>query len=492
MLFAVHFGVSVSVMFTYVISIVMMVAGSFLGGEGIDIFVRPTHFLRKPQKCALRGLPVLLGSNIFLVVTGSVMLSLIMSLMILAVIVTASNLKLRLLNEPLVFTDFSLVGSFIRHPRFYLQGIPFFLRIVVLVVGVLLVCLLIRASSSEMGLRYVGLVGMFVSGAILWKLLVSYGCLDSQSPVLWSDIRDHGLLPTLLLYAVRWRHLSSLPDRSALQERLGAPDAVVIIQCESFANPADLDESWEELPFLSRYQKEAVQWGRFFPSGLGAYTMRSEYGVLCGDDEEDLSYRCFDPFLTADQSPSHALPNRLQHFYRKALFLHPYDMRFYGRHKTMPRWGFTDIVGCERFSESDRVGPYVGDASLADFLLDYLKQNERCLAYCVTIENHGPWKRGRIGQASGEEAWHQHAKHGDEMLHKLVEGIKESGRDVFLAFFGDHRPALKALPPVEGLERSTPYVMLRPNGPKGNDVSSEPVDVTPAELHRSILRHVSS
>lgn len=481
-----------TVMFTCIMSILIVIGVGFVIGEGMDMFVCPVRFLRRRSLFFLRSIPVLFSSSFFLVLTGSTPISLLISAVLLGILVTASNLKLRLLNEPLVFTDFSLLGAFVRHPRFYLQGIPVFLRVVALTGGAFLVYLLIRASSAAMLPRYAGLAGTVIFAILLWVLVTREGRINDEPPALWDDVHNHGLLPVLMSYAVRCRSLPALSPRLPLPRAQGAPDAVIIVQCESFADPAELNAVWNSLPALTRYQNEAIQWGKLLPSGLGAYTMRSEYGVLCGDDEECLSYRLFDPFLTADQSPSHALPHRLKQFYEKALFLHPYDIRFYGRDRMMPLWGFTDIVSRESFSDDDRVGPYVSDDAVADCLLKHLTENERSLAYCVTIENHGPWKKGRLGRVSGEEAWYEHVRHSDAMLDKLVTGIRESGRDVLLVFFGDHRPALKALPPIEGLERSTPYVMLRPNDPRGRDVSSEPVDVTPAELHRSILRHVSS
>lgn len=474
----------------YIVPLLIMIVGSFFVGEGIDLFIRPFRGLRKPRFILLRALPVMMAGSIFLCLTGAVGISLLLVAVLMSVIVTASNLKMRLLNEPLVFTDLALIGSFFKHPRFYIQGIPLAVRFLSVFGFFILLYLIVLASSLDLRVRLVGVLGAIVSGGLLWRLLERDSDIEARQPALWADIYDNGLLPTLLLYAVRCRKLPSLPVKEALPRTPGAPESVIIIQCESFADPADLKKEWAPLSALLQYKKEAVQWGRFLPSGLGAYTMRSEYGVLCGDDEAALSYRLFDPFLTADQSPSHALPRRLRRFYEKALFLHPYDLRFYGRNRLLPLWGFTDIIGRERFPEGERVGPYVSDRALTAELLRYLQQNNHFLAYCVTIENHGPWKKGRLGQPSGADAWHQHVQNGDAMLRELVEGIRESGRDVMLVFFGDHRPALEPLPAVEGLERSTPYVIMRPNAPEAIKVADNPVDVTPAGLHRSILKHI--
>lgn len=478
-------------MFFFIVSFLFMVGGTFVISEGIDLLVQPRRIVRKTSLILLRYLPVVIACGMFLCLTGSIWLSLLLSAVLMSVVVTASNLKLRLLNEPLVFVDLTLIGAFIKHPRFYLHGLPLLVRLLVVVGGMLLLYLLAWASSSSIMLRVVGLLEAVTSGGLLWWLLERESRSEGLKPDLWADIRNNGLLPTVLLYATRCYRLPPLPSRTALPRNITAPGSVIIIQCESFADPADLEKGWASLPALAQCRKEAVQWGRLLPSGLGAYTMRSEYGVLCGDDEATLSYRLFNPFLTAKQSLSHALPNRLKHFYKKALFLHPYDLRFYGRKYLLPLWGFNDIIGREHFSDLDKIGPYVGDAALTAYLLEYIQRNDRFLAYCVTIENHGPWKKGRLGQSNGAAAWHQHAQNGDTMLRELLTGIKASGRDIMLVFFGDHRPALEVLPAFEGLERSTPYVILRPNAPDGEYKPSDPVDMTPAELHHSILRHVS-
>lgn len=315
-------------------------------------------------------------------------------------------------------------------------------------------------------------------------------------PCLWEDTQKHGLLPTFLLYAFRWTRLRPLPVCPRLSPCETASDAVIVVQCESFTDPAALKRQWSSLPELKRCQTEAVQWGNLLPNGLGgAYTMRSEYGLLCGDDDASLSYRQFDPFLTAQHMASHSLAYRVSALYQNTFFVHPYDMRFYGRDKIMPSLGFGTLIGREAFHNNMKVGPYIGDKSLTEYLSKQIREQDDFFTYCVTIENHGPWKAGRLNKDNGEDAWHEHARHGDEMLGKLYQAIKASGKDIMLVFFGDHRPALGPVPPVEGLERSTPYVILRPGSKvKGElqTVSKAPVPLTPAALHHTILGMISS
>jgi phosphoglycerol transferase MdoB-like AlkP superfamily enzyme len=131
------------------------------------------------------------------------------------------------------------------------------------------------------------------------------------------------------------------------------PELVVVIQCESFADPRDLfGARGEALPALEAARTAAFQWGNLEVSGFGAYTMRTEYGVLFGREEEALGFRRYDPFLTALGEASYALPARLPGWH--ARFVHPHDMRFYGRDAIMPAGGFAELVGEEHFT---RRGP---------------------------------------------------------------------------------------------------------------------------------------
>ncbi|WP_018980652.1 LTA synthase family protein [Saccharibacter floricola] len=472
--------------------IALMILGSALLGEGLDAAVQPRRIGREWRAFPLRFLPVLVASSVFLMMSGSVLIALLMSGLCLGVLAIGSNLKLRLLNEPLVFTDLALLSAFVKHPRFYLQAVPVPLRFVVVAGLLLLLVVLVLLSSLRGYIRLEAAVIGSIAALLLWRMLECQSRVGGPAPALWDDTQRLGLLPVLLLYTCRWARLPPLEEQALVSLSQHAPDGVIIIQCESFADPAKLNPQWAPLPALRRCQQEALQWGELTPSGLGAYTMRSEYSVLCGDSDETLSYRQFDPFLTAHRAPSHGLARKLRDVYPEALFLHPYDMRFYGRQSLMPQLGFTKLVGKEFFTKADQEGPYVSDAALAGFLESIIRNQSRFLTYCVTIENHGPWKKGRLGQKSGAEAWHVHAQHSDAMLGNVYDDIKDSGKDVLLVFFGDHRPALEALPPCKGLKRGTPYVIMRPNAPAMITRQCEPVPLTMAELHQAIVEAVSA
>jgi len=304
-----------------------------------------------------------------------------------------------------------------------------------------------------------------------------------------------GLLPTMLLYWRRWRAEADPqpcpePARDTPDD---APELVVIVQCESFADPVALfGDPARALPGLEAARAAAMQWGNLDVSGFGAYTMRTEYGVLFGRDEAALGFRRYDPLLTARGEGSYALPSRLKGW--RSLFVHPHDMRFYGRHEIMPAAGFAELVGEERFTPpAPGEGRYVTDAAMTEVILQ-LAQDARqpTLIHAVTIENHGPWAPDAHGSGSPDliESYMRLVRHSDAMLTALVQRLSALGRPALLVFFGDHRPSIPGAS-VPGGERHTPYVMIRIDA-AGRVLpgANLRVDLAPAGLHHTLLDFV--
>jgi phosphoglycerol transferase MdoB-like AlkP superfamily enzyme len=271
-------------------------------------------------------------------------------------------------------------------------------------------------------------------------------------------------------------------------------ELVVIVQCESFADPVELTgDAQHTLPELEAFRRLAWQWGDLSVSGFGAYTMRTEYGVLFGRDDAELGFRRYDPFLTAHGETSYALPARLAGFGYHSLFVHPHDMRFYRRDRLMPAIGFDRLIGEASFAAIPRDGHrYINDRALGASISDLLAAAAGpTLIYAVTMENHGPWTKDKLtGSLGGLGAYLRHLRSSDGMLSDLAQYLSTAGRSGLLVFFGDHRPSIPGVTKPGGA-RHTPYVMLRfSDDGHINPGSNRRVDVTPAELHHAILRCV--
>jgi len=479
----------------------LIMALLFAGLIGIDGFARTAgHDVWRSRGWA--GTAILLGAGslalaVCAVLTGAWIPSLVFALSLATILTIGSNIKRQVLGEPLVFTDLALIGAMFRHPQFYLSALRLWQRIVLPLGIAALLGILVLFSTSDLAIRIAAACLAVVSAVLLAGLLRLSGWRElSLSPDLDRDVRRHGLIPTLLVYWSLWRRADLLQACPRLPFRGEANDLVIIIQCESFADPLALFSGHgEALPGLTRARDISWQSGRLMVSGFGAYTMRTEFGVLFGIPEEALGVRRFDPFLTADSMTTWALPHRLDRAEWSTIFVHPHDMRFYGRDRLMPASGFDTIVGEDAFDppvESD--GRYVTDAALCDKLLELAQTREGpALIYAVSIENHGPWAADSSESAEGNKAGYMRLlKRSDAMLERLIETLPKLGRPVVLCFFGDHRPSIP-LVSTPGGERHTPYVVIRFRE-DGSPITRphSPRDLSPAELQTAILEAIGS
>jgi len=442
------------------------------------------------------GLAVLLlaalsGFGVLLTFTGAPFLAAAGVAILAAALSLISNIKRRVLGEPLVFSDFALLGAVFQHPQFYLSALrPW--QAVVLAGGFGgLAVTLVLLSNGALIPRLAGAGLMLGAGTALALALARLGRTGFAAvPDPEADVARLGLLPCLLAHWRGWRASFDPQPCEAAPIAGESRQLVVIVQCESFTDPADLfGDPALTLPGLARARALAWQAGRLAVSGFGAYTMRTEYGVLFGLPEERLGMRRFDPFLTAAREASWALPNRLDHEAWDRWFVHPHDMRFYGRDRIMPASGFASLVGEDSFPPpAPGEGRYVTDAAITDRILALAQDGGRAgLIYAVTIENHGPWPAEQGEEAHRIAPYLRLLAHSDAMLIRLLEELPRLGRPVTLCFFGDHRPSIPGAS-EPGPERHTPYVLLR-FAADGTPVtgSGEARDLAPAGLHHAIL-----
>ncbi|MGU3392515.1 LTA synthase family protein [Sphingomonas sp. M1A8_2b] len=489
----------------------------------LDAAVRPRHrhrgsLLRSTQGLILHGLTMTALFGLVLAVSGSAVVAGVLIVALMAVFVTASNAKHAMLGEPLLFSDLALLSALVRHPGFYFTALSMQQKSGLAIGALGLLLALVWLFVPHLAPHLVGAGVLLLAGGLLAVLLRGKAFAGlARTPDIDADLARHGLIATLLLYWRRWRETPNPPmcatgpaDRSLSAGHFGRPELVIVIQCESFADPVDLThDPRHALPGLARARAVASQWGNLGVSGFGAYTMRTEFGVLFGRSEADLGFRRYDPFLTAQSEGSYALSARLGAAGYRCLFVHPHDLRFYGRDQMMPAIGFDRLIGEEHFPPVvPGAGRYVGDrtlgatlrtliedAAIDDATIDDATIDDPVaptLIYAVTMENHGPWMKDRVtGSPGGLDAYLHHVRNSDTMLTELIDGLADTGRSALLVFFGDHRPSIPGVAEPDPV-RHTPYVMLRfvdgkpvPARVAGADGR---VDLTPDLLHHAILR----
>lgn len=428
--------------------------------------------------------------GLFLLLSGSYLFAATLAWSLTLALVIASNLKWAVLGEHLVFSDLYVVKYFIKHPKFYIFAIPFSIRL-----GIAFSLLCIGASYAET-LRHPCPIALRLWAVFL--ITLTSLCLAllpvtriAPTPALKSDVGRLGLLGCLFVYWRCWQKQTpaTLP-RSQEQTKKAIPvfDLIVVVQCESFTDPQTLNlpdtVTLPSMPELTHARSMACNYGGLQVSSFGAYTIRTEYGVLFGRSEQELGFQQFDPYLTAKHDAAFSLPHKLGQTGYKSVFVHPYTLDFSSRSSLMTHIGFNVVLGAETFPHNPTSDmPYVADKVLADKLISLCTNaNAPLFLYAVSIENHGPWQE----QKTPLNTYFEHLKNSDHMIGHLIKNLSESEKSALLVFFGDHRPSIiPELPP--NVERSTPYFVL----PfiKGEDHShkNHVESLTPAQLHHLIF-----
>ena len=216
--------------------------------------------------------------------------------------------------------------------------------------------------------------------------------------------------------------------------------------------------------------------------------MRSEHAVLTGRPSDSLGFGRYDPYTARSGDEPTSLARLARGRGYETLFLHPFHRDFFRRAKVMEAFGFSDLVMGEAFAEAPRVGPYVGDIALGERLLAEVRARRTPLfLFCVTMENHGPWKPGRLPGLDDPQAQYlHHVAHTGRMVEDLVAGLgavaRERSQTITLCVFGDHAPSLPSCKPGFG-GRTTEYALFRFGRP---EAAPQRVDITADALGRTL------
>ncbi|HLW27815.1 MAG TPA: LTA synthase family protein [Kiloniellales bacterium] len=441
--------------------------------------------------------------GLLLGLTGRVLMALALALAGALALTWVSNAKYRLLREPLVFSDFALVPQVIRHPRLYyvelVQQARTWLLLAPLLGLMLLwlwlepsplspterILLLIAPTALLIAVPFLPLIGTLVRQAAARHL---------PDPDPAGGIEKLGLAGSLLLSFLRW--LETRP--TAAEEAFPLPSIkdcgkrsaplVVAVQSESFLDLRRLREDAPPLPNIAAAQARAAAWGPLRVPAIGAYTMRTEYAFLTGTPSARLGFDALDPYLRADTYPLPALPGRLSQAGWQTLFVHPHVGDFFRRNKVMPALGFERMITEEAFHGAERIGPYVSDAALTSEILRQLERETRpCFLFTVTMENHGPWRPGRLpGLVQETEIYGQHLLHADAMVGRLLSALESSGRPWALCFYGDHPPILRSIGDPAPDHRTDYLIVTSRDCP-----CDGPEEIDAAELGRRFLRYLA-
>ena len=428
------------------------------------------------QILALNLLPpillTLLGYFVFLRAWAAVLVSAVPT-MLLAI---SNYFKLRLRDEPVVFSDLSLlrtaggiVGKYDTAltvemvmalalcfclcvfalyfvPR---RGLKRQMRLLGAELCLLCVPLLLIASFSDE--LYASLSA---PGGLNTKLYAQdyiahgsfYPFLHSAGPIARGTTTDAAMMPqeTYESYAD-----ADIPAEQKVQ--------VMGIMCEAFADFSDVPAFADNETIQGIYaplhelQARAIS-GNLLTNIFSGGTVDTEWCVITG-------YSAYDAFTQDTES-------YVRYFAEQGydtVYQHPGHDWFYERNEINPRLGFAH---CD-FSENCFAGQVDVDTAmirsdgiLVDHLLEQVngrtEQDAPLFSFSVTIQNHGPYNYETAAvpdYLGAEPGWTQTTYNIlsnyfcgiDETIRELVrltDGLEESGDPVVLFVFGDHKPWL--------------------------------------------------
>jgi hypothetical protein len=441
------------------------------------------------------------AAALFLLLTARPFMSVLLSAAVLILLVALNRAKETVLREDLVLSDALLLRQALLYPELYLPFLP----VKGLAAGCALLCLCLAplallepAAALPRSAGGAALLAAAASVPPLCLVLLRFGCFPSLAAQLLrlcpvghdaaADARRNGPLASALLHPVlagQWEKTrpdfllscrtrptaSRWPEHfELLLEKLDSlpqarPPHVLLLQAESFHDirgrlPAEQREALAD--FLPNWDR-LKQNGQTLPtpeSAFGAYTMRTEFSMLTGLQQEDLGPWAFNPYLLAARRPLWSLARHFAARGYDTLCLHPYHKGFFRRDKVMPNLGFRRFLGLEELGRLERCGPHVSDPALGREAMAQLQASEKpVFCFIISMENHGPWLEGRLSAGEIAKQLHPldpelfdwktrlylcHLRHADQLMGMLDAAPADGSGAVarICVAYGDHPPNL--------------------------------------------------
>lgn len=414
-----------------------------------------------------------------------------------------SNVKNKVLGEPLNGPDLETARHLFIYPEFYVAYVGE--ARVVLVFGLFtagVVTSLALETSFSQHLPFLPdnlawAITLVAWCGILWMLAKLLARVFTQARARKlgflfdtnTDAVRFGLFPLMPLYGLMLMDRAENPalrkKHASLKAPASAPD-LIAIQAESYF---DLDRLYQRIDGFEGHkwqQLEALRTagaatGTIEVPAWGASTMQSEFAFLSGVPNDALGIDCINPYQRAAHTGLETLATRLKAAGYRTICIHPAKKEFFRRETVIPKMGFDDFIGIEAFESAPRFGLYVSDEALADVIEETMATHRQAsdaplFLFVITIESHGPWKPGRLADWIDEAAatetdptrdpsfalYRQHMDNVTEMFERLgPEAPKESlTRPRTMAMYGDHLPAYHELFERHGLDgKAVDYVL---------------------------------
>jgi phosphoglycerol transferase MdoB-like AlkP superfamily enzyme len=426
-----------------------------------------------------------------LLLTQRPLLSMLLTLSVLAVFLVVNHAKFQALREPLVFSDVYLYIQVISHPRLFLPFLNIPLTVSAILGGIMLLYLAVNLEPAAIRQRssllyfYPACLLLLLTSLWLAKKLALQTRL-SLDPA--TDIQQYGFFNSLLSYTLQ---AGTNSNRQALQNNLQThspftasaqrprPSDIIIIQSESFFDARRLYPGITPaiLENYDRIRATSLQHGTLSVPSWGANTLRPEFAFLSGIDNATLSYYRFNPYQYLQQQPTPTLASHLKQQGYYCIAVHPNSSAFFARDKVFPLFGFDEFIDINDFDTTATSGPYISDHAVQHKItevMDQYKGGKPLFIFVITMENHGPLHLESVTQQEANSYYQdcppvnhadfsvylRHLSNADRMLKNLTDYLQQREQEALLCFYGDHVPSMpKVYAELEFTDGRTDYLL---------------------------------
>ena len=433
-----------------------------------------------PAAAALTWLLLLCLLGTLSALTGLLGLPLLLTAAAPAALTVVSYYRMVINGEPLMLTDFSLLGQFGNVAGFALDRIA--VSSATLTALLLLLRLLGTAVLLDLGLPRPGRGRLYRGGLSFAALVIALSiagntyCVWAYRTYAMQVERDRACgVPLSLLSTYLGSEATGSDEYSelrmkrlllemcqALPEPTGARPHIIFVMNESFFDVTRLPGLSFDGDPLANYHRLAASadYGRFYTTTCGGGTGWVEMETFNGVPKDLLFADRANTDLTAEEYrllPSYVRVLKENGYYTAAFHAHTSEM--YNRAANYPHVGFDDVLFFEPFKTGATYeGGYFDDSSSADVIIRLFEEHRDrpTFLYAMTMQNHQPYYAGRYSQdrvevsgsrLSGEDlevlqCYVNGVCDADQMLGKLVDYFSKVEEPVILVFAGDHLPSL--------------------------------------------------
>ncbi len=389
----------------------------------------------------------------------------------ISIIVLGNKLKMKVLNEPLVWTDLLLFKEAFSHPGLYFSYastkslIAFILLISSLIVGAVLtinICTWQDVSFYQVLVMAICSLGILIIPFFLpssWLIKILQKLNFNLSHI---ALYDATAFTPLFSFYIQLLELKATKDivykkcQNSFKQNNevmldsentisnNTLDNVLLVQAESYC-------SLNKLLNESNYEFEKLnqKYGSNYDLDIawdGAYTMRTEFEVLSGICIHDLGIFAYNPYLLVQKFKFNSIAKILKQKGFYTVCIHPNSELFFGRDKVMKNFGFDEFVALKDMPNLERNGPHVSDVALLNFTKDYLNKlkanHQKVFVFVISMEAHGPWHKGRLPNKELNDALMIYKEHLQSLSNAITSIVTTPNLFDRVVVYGDHLPSI--------------------------------------------------